>query len=211
TQHRPAVAAAPLPRLLDQPLRSTPGGPPARQPPDQSTRLANGSGQSSVGRASNRWRIAEAGDRGGRAYGLPAAPDAAHPAFPDLADVPRQPCPGPGLHRFLHGPHRGLAGALRPRRARSPSPARRPLQRDRTPDRALDRPADRGRLPERLRAVISPPRSRPSLRRALPAPSEGPADRGSPHDTPQSLAESLRGTTHRLGAARLPRQYRRPR
>src|SRR6516225_3026462 len=27
------------------------------------------------------------------------------PSTTDLADVPRQPPPGPGRHRFLHGPH----------------------------------------------------------------------------------------------------------
>src|SRR3989442_1473717 len=164
-----------------------------------------------LGRASHPWRTAEARNRGGRAYGRPAALDAAHTAVSDVANVPRQPCPGPSLHRFLHSPHRGLSGTLCPCRARSPSPAGHPLQRDRASHLAVDGPADRGRLPERHRAVISPPRSRPSLRRALPAPSEGPADRGRPHDTPQSLAESLRGTAHRLGAARLPRPYRRPR
>src|SRR2546425_3080481 len=176
-QHRPAVAAPPLRRLLDQTLRSPPCGTAARQPPDQNTRPTNGSGQSSLGRAPNPWRAAEARNRGGRAYGLPAAPEAAHTAVPDLADVPRQPCPGPGLHRLLHGPHRGLAGAFRPRRARSPSPARRPLQHHRAPDRALDGPADRGRLPERHRAVLSSARSRPSLRRPVSAPNEGYADR----------------------------------
>ena len=71
-----------------------------------------------------------------------------------------QPRPGPGLHRFLHGAHRWLARPLRPRRARPPSPARRPLQRHRASHRGLDRPADRGRLPGRLRAVLPPPRSR---------------------------------------------------
>jgi len=48
--------------------------------------------------------------------------------------------------------------ALRSRRARPPSPAGRPLQRDRAPHRPLDRPADRGRLPGRLRAALSPAR-----------------------------------------------------
>src|SRR3989442_584433 len=211
TQHRPAMAAPPLPRVLGQTLRSPHGGTPARKPPDPGSRGTNGSGQSSLGRASHPWRTAEARNRGGRAYGLPAALDAAHTAVPDVANVPRQPCPGPSLHRFLHSPHRRLSATLCPCRARSPSPAGHPLQRDRSSHLAVDSPADRGRLPERHRAVISPPRSRPSLRRALPAPSEGPADRGRPHDTPQSLAESLRGTAHRLGAARLPRPYRRPR
>src|SRR6516164_8650476 len=55
------------------------------------------------------------------------------PRTTDLAHVPRQPRPGPGLHRLLHGPYGELAGTLRPRRARSPSPARGPLQRDRAP------------------------------------------------------------------------------
>ena len=53
TQHRPAVAAPPLPRVLGQTLRSPRGGTPARKPPDQGSRRTNGSGQSSLGRASN--------------------------------------------------------------------------------------------------------------------------------------------------------------
>src|SRR2546427_452468 len=44
-----------------------------------------------------------------------------------------------------------LAGALRPRCARPPAPARPPLQRHRASHRRLDGPADRGRLPGRLR------------------------------------------------------------
>src|SRR2546427_2569426 len=189
-QHRPAVAAPPLPRVLGRTLRSPRGGTPARKPPDPGSRRTNGSGQSSLGRASHPWRTAEAGNRGGRAYGLPAALDAAHTAVPDVANVPRQPCPGPSLHRFLHSPDRGLSGTLCPCRAPSPSPPGHPLQRDRASHLAVDGPADHGRLPERHPPAKSPPRSRPSLRRALPAPSEGPADRGSPHHPPQALAES---------------------
>src|SRR5207249_3076084 len=48
TQHRPAVAAPPLPRVLGQSLRAPRGGPPARKPPDQGSRRTNGSGQSSL-------------------------------------------------------------------------------------------------------------------------------------------------------------------
>src|SRR6267142_1064210 len=63
TQHRPAVAAPPLPRVLGQTLRSPRGGTPARKLPDQGSRRTNGSGQSSLGRASNPWRTADAGNR----------------------------------------------------------------------------------------------------------------------------------------------------
>jgi putative transposase len=62
---------------------------------------------------------------------LSARPTGGRPAVTDLADVPRQPCPRSRLPRLLHGPHRRLPRALRSRRARSPSPAGRPLQRDR--------------------------------------------------------------------------------
>jgi hypothetical protein len=57
------VAAPPLPRVLGQTLRSPRGGPPTRKPPAQGSRRTDGSGQSSVGRASNPWRTAEAGNR----------------------------------------------------------------------------------------------------------------------------------------------------
>src|SRR2546422_3138693 len=63
TQHRPAVAAPPLPRVLGPTLRSPRGGTPARKPPGQGSRRPNGSGQSSLGRASNPWRTADAGNR----------------------------------------------------------------------------------------------------------------------------------------------------
>src|SRR5436309_6432253 len=63
TQHRPAVAAPPLPRVLGQTLRSPRGGTAARKPPDQGSRRTNGSGQSSLGRAANPWRTADAGNR----------------------------------------------------------------------------------------------------------------------------------------------------
>src|SRR2546428_102584 len=95
--------------------------------------------------------------------------------------------------------------------ARPPSAAHRPIQRDRAPHRALDGAADRGRLSERQRTILSPARSRPSLRRVVPAPSEGLGHRGSPHDAPKPLAKSVRGTAHRLGAARMPRSYGRSR
>jgi hypothetical protein len=62
TQHRPAVAAPPLLRVLGQTLHSRCGGTPARKPPDQGPRRTNGSGQSSPGRASNPRRTAEAGN-----------------------------------------------------------------------------------------------------------------------------------------------------
>src|SRR5438093_4141047 len=102
TQHRPAVAAPPLPRVLGQTLRSPCGGTPARKPPIQGSRRTNGCGQSSLGRASNPWRTAEAGNRGGRAYGLPADAEAALAAVADVANVSNQSCPGLGRDRFLH-------------------------------------------------------------------------------------------------------------
>src|SRR5262249_54371856 len=122
-RNRGAVAAASLPRALDQAFRWASRGPPARRCIDQGSVLTNGCGESPVGRPPNPWRSADAGDRGGRADGLPAPPEAAFPAVADLADVPRQPRPRPGGAGFLHGAHGGLAGALRPRRARSPAPA----------------------------------------------------------------------------------------
>src|SRR3989454_12537254 len=42
TQHRPAVAAPPLPRVLGQTLRSPCSGTPARKPPIQGSRRTNG-------------------------------------------------------------------------------------------------------------------------------------------------------------------------
>ena len=42
TQHRPAMAAPPLPRVLGQTLRASRGGTPARKPPDPGSRRTNG-------------------------------------------------------------------------------------------------------------------------------------------------------------------------
>src|SRR2546427_8125359 len=53
TQHGPAVAAPPLPRVLGQTLRSPCSGTPARKPPIQSSRRTNGSSQSYLGRPSH--------------------------------------------------------------------------------------------------------------------------------------------------------------
>ena len=114
-----------------------------------------------VGRPANPWRAPEARYRRGRAHRLPADPEAALPAVSDLADVSRQPCPRPGLHRFLHGSHR-RACASSSSSSCSPTTAARVLHFNVTehPTAALDRPAARGGLPRRLRAVLSPPRSR---------------------------------------------------
>src|SRR5437667_163580 len=149
--------------------------------------------------------------RCGRAYRLPLAPEATVPAPAELANVSDQSCPRLGLDRFLHRAHRAAPRPLRPCRARPPSPARRLLQRDRASHRPLDRPAGRGRLPRRLRPVLSPPRPRPSLWRALSAPREGHEARRSPHGPAQPLAESLRGAPQRHHASRVLGPCRRPR
>src|SRR3989454_1208743 len=82
----------------------------------------------------------------------------------------------PRLPRFLHGTHHPPARALRSRRARPPSPPRRPLQRDRASHRRLDCPAARRHLPRRLRPALSPPRSRRHLRGGVPPTSHGHGD-----------------------------------
>src|SRR5438445_13051023 len=158
TQHRPAVAAAPLLRALDQALRRAHRGPPTPHCRDQGSRHTDGCGQSVVGRPENSRGTSPVGDRRLRAHRLSAHAEAAPPAVSDLADVPRQPCLRSGLPRFLHGANRAPARPLCSRRARSPPPARRPLQRDRASHRPLDRPADRGCLSGRLRALLSPAR-----------------------------------------------------
>src|SRR5438445_5048406 len=50
-----AVAAAPLPRVLDQALRPARRGPPASQRADQGPCHTNGRGESALGRAANPW------------------------------------------------------------------------------------------------------------------------------------------------------------
>ena len=56
----------------------------------------DGRGESPVGRPAHPWRAPEARHRRGRAHRLPADAEAAPPTVSDLADVPRQPCPGLG-------------------------------------------------------------------------------------------------------------------
>src|SRR5207249_9863927 len=93
-RHRPAVAAAPLPRALDQALRPAHRRAPARQRRDQSPSHANGRRQSALGRAANPRRAPQARPRRGRAHRLPADGDAALAAVavvanhvPDLVSI----------------------------------------------------------------------------------------------------------------------------
>src|SRR3989441_11775268 len=202
-RHRPAVAAAPLPRVLEQALWPLDRRSPGRPCRDQDSDHPNGHREPPLGRPTNPWRASEARYRRRRAHRLPADAEAASPAVSDVADVPRQPCRRLGRPRLLHGSHRALARPLRSRRARSPSPARRPLQRDRTPYCPLDRPADRGRLPGRLRAVLPPPRSRLGLRARVPATREGHGHRRSSDGASLPMAEPLRGAAYRLHPARM--------
>ena len=131
--HRPAVAAASLSRVLDPALWPHDRRSPARQRRDPGSRHPHGNCQPPLGRAAHPWRAPQARHRRGRAHRLPADADAAAHTVSDLGDVPCQPRPRPGLHRFLYRAHRPLARPVRPRRARSPSPARCPLQRNQHP------------------------------------------------------------------------------
>ena len=79
-RHRPAVAAAPLPRALDQALRPPSGGPPADQRGDHRPHQNDGRDESPVGRPENPWRTHEARHRRGRAHRLPADAEAARTA-----------------------------------------------------------------------------------------------------------------------------------
>ena len=147
-----------------------------------------------------------------KAHRLPASPEATHPAISDLASVPRQPCPGPGVPRFLHGSHCALARALRSRPPRPPSPTCPPLQRDRTSHRRLDGPTDRRRLPGRPPAVLPPSRSRQGLRRRLPATSKSrrlrlSGEHGrSPSESDTVLAKDTEGTYGHLERERHERR-----
>src|SRR3989454_3393627 len=204
-------SAAPLPRVLEQALWPLDRRSPGRPRRDQDFDHPHGHRKPPLGRPTNPWRAPEARYRRRRANRLPADAEAASPAVSDVADVPRQPCPRLGRPRFLHGSHRALARPLRSRRARSPSPARRPLQRDRTPYCPLDRPANRGHLPGRLRAVLPPPRSRLGLRARVPATREGHGHRRSSDGASLPMAEPLRGAAYRLHPARMSESRPRPR
>jgi len=95
-------------------------------------------------------------------------------AVADVAHVPDQSRPGPRLHRFLHGSHRGACACCSSSScAPTTAGASSTLQCHRASHRRLDGPADRGRLPGRLRPTLSPPRSRRGLRSPVPATPEG--------------------------------------
>src|SRR5207249_4960423 len=100
--HRPAVAAASLPRVLDQALRPAYPRSPARQRRDQSPGQPNGRGESTLGRPAYPCRAPQARHRPGRAHRLPADAETSSPAVTDLADIPHQPCPRSRFPRFLH-------------------------------------------------------------------------------------------------------------
>src|SRR3989442_9710668 len=70
--HRVAVAAATLPRLLDQALRPAPEGSPTCQRRDQGPGRANGRRQSAMGRTQDPRRAPHAGHRRLRAHRLSA-------------------------------------------------------------------------------------------------------------------------------------------
>ena len=124
----------------------------------------------------------------------PTSSPSSDPSLADLAHVPREPCPGPGLDRLLYRSHCSAAGALCPGRPRSPSAPSPALQRHRASHRCVDRSADRGHFPRRHRPRLSPPRSRRHLRGLLPPTCEGHADPRSLDGSPKPLAESLRRT-----------------
>src|SRR5437879_1417307 len=84
-RHRPAVAAAPLLRVLDQALRPPDRRSPSRPCRDQGFDRPHGHREPSLGRSANPWRAAEARYRRGRAHSLPAHAEAAPPAVSDLA------------------------------------------------------------------------------------------------------------------------------
>src|SRR5262245_2299979 len=87
--HRPAVAAATLPRVLDPPFGSAQRRPPPGQRQDRRTCQDDGRGESLVGCAAHPRRAPEARPRGVRAHRIPLDPKSALPAVPDLAHLPR--------------------------------------------------------------------------------------------------------------------------
>jgi len=90
SRHRPAVAAAPFPRALDQALRAARGGPPARQRRDHHPCQKNGRSTPALGRAQNSWRTPGARNRRSRAHRLSADREAAPSTLADLANIPDQ-------------------------------------------------------------------------------------------------------------------------
>src|SRR6266446_6480442 len=147
SRHCPAMAAAPLPRVLDQALWPPDRRSPARQCRDQDPGRPHGRREPTLGRPTHPWRTPQARHRCGRAHRLSVDSEATLPAIADLANLSDQSCPGLGLDRFLHRAHCSAPRPLRPRRARPPPPAPRPLQRDRASHRRLDLPATRRRVP----------------------------------------------------------------
>src|SRR5437867_10103558 len=71
-EHRPAVAATSLPRVLDQALRRAHRRSPARQRRDRSPGQPNGRGESTLGRPANPCRASQARHRCGRGHRVPA-------------------------------------------------------------------------------------------------------------------------------------------
>src|SRR2546428_5887788 len=172
-RHRPAVAAAPLSRVLEQALWPLDRRSPGRPCRDQDFDHPHGHREPPLGRPTNPQRAPQARPRCGRAHRLPADAKEALAAVADVANVSGEPCPRPGLDRFLGRAQRPAPRPFRLGRARPPPPPCPPLRRYRASHLRLDHPATRRCVPGGLRATLSPPRSRRCLRSRVPAPSEG--------------------------------------
>src|SRR5215831_14636087 len=141
---------------------------------------------------------------------LPASPQVAATARPDLGDLPAQPRWSNGLDGLLHRAHDRDKGAVRVHGAGT-SPSRgTAFQCDGASLCSLDVPTDHRSLRQSECASASPPRSRPHLRQRSSFADRITADRRSARCAPESPAESIRRTADRLDPQGLPGAFRDP-
>src|SRR5467141_3026634 len=69
----------------------------------------DGRSQCGLGRTTNSWGTAQAGNQGFRTYGFPTHAETEHHAVPDVANLPRQSRTRPRVHRLLHRTDRSVA------------------------------------------------------------------------------------------------------
>ena len=210
--HRPTrdchpVAARRLHALLDLEEPPEQARAPGRRAGGPSADPTNVSRQPPVGCAADSRGTPEAGPRDRAGDGLQVSGPPPGAAVADLAHVPRQPPPEPGLRGLLHRAHGDVQGVVRLRCPGAPQETRRACQRYRRPHGPVDGPGARRGVPLGHRTALLAARSRWALRGRVLAPRALPGDPRRQDAASVPLAESVRGTPHWNPTPRVPRPY----
>src|SRR6266446_7401379 len=106
---RPRLAKEAFQTLLVSIIPAHESRPAADQRRDSKTGENDGRSQCGLGRTTNSWGTAQAGNRGFRTYGFPTHAETEHDGVPDVANLPRQSRTRPRVDRLLHRTDRSVA------------------------------------------------------------------------------------------------------